>query len=776
MQYNFKESEKKWQEFWEKNKIFAFNSKSKKPVYSIDSPPPYISGKMHIGHAFSYSQQDFIMRFRRMFDGNVFCPFGTDDNGLPTERFVEKINKVKSKSMSRADFIELCLKTLKEQTPDFIQDWKNIGFSADYNIYYSTIDKSTQKISQKSFLDLYNKKEIYKKEFPTLWCIDCQTTVAQAELEDKSLDSTFFTIKFKSNGKDLLIATTRPELIPACVSVFVNPNDNRYKNLIGKKAIIPLFNYEVPIIADESADPNKGTGVLMICSYGDKYDAQSINKYNLVPRVIINPDGTINFDKYKGLKIKEARKAIIEDLKNANLIVEQKPINHVVNIHDKCGTEIEILPTNQWFIKILDKKNKLIEQGRKIKWHPEFMFKRYENWVNGLEWDWSISRDRHFGIPIPVWECEKCNEIILPKENELPIDPLQIERKCPKCKCNAKGEDKVLDTWATSSMTPQIASSLVDGKVKLPFSLRPQAHDIIRTWAFYTIIRAYLAEKKIPWKEIIVSGYVTMGGEKMSKSKDNVIDPLQVLDKYGADALRFWAASSKLGEDLDYQEKDLVTGQKTVVKLWNASLFSLDHLKDFDFKRPKLEIMDKWLLIKLNELVKECTEAFENYEYSVVKSKTENFFWHTFCDYYLEIVKDRIYNPNKRGKEQRKSAQFTLYTSLLTILKLFAPIMPYITEEIYQNYFVKKEKAKSIHISEWPKYNKELGDKKIEKLGDDFINILSKVRQFKTENNKSLKEPINIILEDNKLKETLEDLKAVSNAKIEFGKKFEIKF
>jgi len=770
--YDSKKVEEKLKLFWEKEQIYKFDSKRKGKVYSIDTPPPYISGNMHIGHAYSYSQQDFIARFHRM-NGNVFYPFGTDDNGLPTERYVEKKNNIKSKDMTRSKFIEICLKTLKEMTPIFIKDWINLAISCDYNCYYSTIDKHTQKVSQKSFVDLYNQGDIYQKEFPTLWCCDCQTTIAQAELEDKELPSLFSTLKFSCEKMDLLIATTRPELLGACVAVFVNPADKRYEGLVGKKAKVPLFNNEVPIIADDSAQIDKGTGVLMICSYGDKYDAEAINRHKLVPKIILNQNGTIKEGKYSGLKIKEARKKILEDLKNAGFIVEQKSISHAVNVHDKCGVEIEVLPTKQWFIRILDKKQKLIEQGKKVKWHPEFMFKRYENWVNGLEWDWSISRERHFGIPIPAWVCPKCNQVILPNENELPIDPLEVKKKCVKCNIFANGEEKELDTWATSSLSPQIASSLVDNKIKIPFSLRPQAHDIIRTWAFYTITKSYLHEKEIPWKDIIISGYVTMGGEKMSKSKGNVISPIEVMEKYSADALRFAAAGAKLGEDGDYQEKDLVTGKKLETKLWNASKFVFMNLSGYDGKKPKkLEKIDELFLYKLNELIKSCTEAFENYEYARAKLETERFFWQVFCDNYLEIVKKRIYE-NKKGKE---SAQYALHYSLLALLKLFAPIMPFITEEIYQEYYKKTEGEKSIHLSQWPKAEKIA---KSEEL-DVFMSILTKVRYEKSKAQKSMKAEIVLTLSKEEHKgiiDLLDDMKDVCCAKeIIEGKEFGVEF
>jgi len=778
---DLKQIEEKYRKYWEKEKVYKFNAKSKKQIYSIDTPPPTVSGKMHIGHAFSYAQGDFIARFKRMLGENVFYPFGTDDNGLPTERLVERLNKVKNKEMTREKFVELCLKTIKKISPNFIQDWKNLGMSCDFEVYYSTIDKHSQKLSQKSFIELYNQGEIYEKKFPTLWCPECQTSIAQAELEDKELPSLFSTLKFSCEGKDLLIATTRPELLGACVAVFVNPKDTRYNSLIGKKAKVPLFNHEVPIIGDVSAEIDKGTGILMICSYGDKYDVDAINKNKLTPRVILNKNGTLNFGRYKGMKIKEARKKILKDLEKEGLIVEQKQISHIVNVHDKCGTEIEFLPTNQWFIKILDKKKRLIEQGKKIKWYPEFMQKRYINWVEGLEWDWNISRDRHFGISIPVWKCEECNEIILPKENELPVDPLLIKKKCPKCKKDARPEEKVLDTWATSSLTPQIASNLVGDGIKMPFSLRPQAHDIIRTWAFYTITKSLLHENKIPWKDVMVSGFVRLEGQKMSKSKGNVIEPQAIMEKYGADALRYWAAGSKLGEDLNYQEKDLIAGKKLITKLINASRFVFMNLKDYNPKKPrKLEKIDELFLKELNRVICTTTTRFEEYNYSRAKFNAEEFFWKDFCDNYLEIIKKKVYNGNKKEKE---SAFYTLYYSLLTILKLLAPIMPFITEEIYQTYYKKQEKDKSIHLSDWPKSDiKKCVEKDVKFGANRWIllkNLISKIRQEKTKAQKSMNSEIILTLEKKDkqlLKGVLDDLKAVTNAVEVKEGKFNVKF
>lgn len=768
---DFHEIEERVRKFWEERKIFKTKNLSSKNIFSIDTPPPYISGNMHIGHAFSYSQQDIIIRFMRMRGFNIFYPFGTDDNGLPTERFIEKTNKVKSKKMGRTQFIDLCLDTLKKVTPNHIQDFKNLGISADYEMYYSTIDDKSRKISQKSFIDLYKNGDAYQKDYPTMWCSDCRTSIAQAELEDKEFSSKFFTLRFSVDGKDLLIATTRPELLKACVAVFVNPKDKRYSSIIGKKAKVPLFDFEVPIIADESAQIDKGTGVLMICSYGDKFDVDAIKRHNLAPKTIIDKDGTI-----EGVPVKKFREEILEKLKKANLIKEQKDIRHIVNVHDKCGTPVEFISTNQWFIKILDKKQKFLEQGNKINWHPKFMKKRYDNWVKGLEWDWSISRNRHFGVPIPVWECPKCKEIILPSEEELPVDPLQTEKYCPKCKVKAKPEKMVLDTWATSSLTPQIASSLVGNKIDIPYSLRPQGHDIIRTWAFYTIVKSYLHEGKIPWKDIVISGNVSLGGEKMSKSKGNGVKPQVVLEKYSADALRYWAAGSKLGIDLDYQEKDLVTGMKLVNKIFNASRFVFMNLKNYEVhsQPKKLEKVDELFLDKLNSCVMDVTRSFEKYEYARAKKLVDEFFWNVFTDNYLEIVKKRVYQGEG---EVKLSAQYALYSGLLKILKMYAPIIPFITEEVYQKYYKGKEKDESIHLSRWPSFERnEFEESKWNKL----VEIISKVRQEKSNAKKAMNSKIKLILKDGEfelLEGMIQDLKNVTGAvSIEEGNDLKVEF
>jgi len=780
--YNYKEIEKKWRMFWEKEKIYQFNPIKNKKIYSVDTPPPYSSGKMHIGHAFSYSQQDFVIRYHRMIGDAVYYPFGTDDNGLPTERLVEKLKNVKSTKMSRHEFVQLCEKTIKEKKPDFVEDWKIIGMSCDFSASYSTIDKHCIKTSQKSFIDLFKKDLVYQNTAPTMWCVQCQTAIAQADLEDKEFDSSFNDIQFElENGKKIVVSTTRPELLAACVMVYVNPDDKKNKELIGKDIKVPIFNQKVKIYADESADPNKGSGILMVCSYGDKYDVEALNKRKEKLRIIFTKEGKLNSlaGKYEGLSIIEARKEILKNLEEQSLLINKKLIKHHVNVHERCGTEIEFLTTKQWFVKILENKQKFIEVGKKINWYPEFMRVRYEHWIEGLQWDWCISRQRHFGVPFPVWYCVNCNNVSVADEKDLPVYPFDSKPK-KKCKCGSskfEGEQDVMDTWATSSVTPQIILNWVKDKeyntnIKMyPCSLRPQAHDIIRTWAFYTIVKGIYHNNKHPWKDIVISGHVLdPNGQSMHKSKGNVIEPSKVLEKYSADALRFWAASSKLGDDLRYLEKELETGQKTLTKLWNSFKFVKLSLENYKHKKlKKLEPIDELFLLELNSIVKEYRKNFEIYEYSKSKYAIDNFFWHSFCDYYLEFVKKRIYN-NTNGKE---SAQYTLYTSLFSIIKMFAPIMPFVTEEIYQDFFRKHEKEKSIHLILIQRYNPKMKDTK--ELWQLLIGTISKIRQEKARLNKSLKEEVKTITCDLKLKDFENDIKGVMNVKeIKYGKEFSI--
>lgn len=753
--YDPKEAEPRWQEYWEKNRIFAFNPDSDKDIFSIDTPPPTVSGKMHIGHAFSYSQNDFIARFQRMQGKNVFFPFGTDDNGIATERLMEKKHKIRATSMSRTEFTKLCLDTLDKDRPKFVQDWKNIGMSCDWSLFYSTINEHCRRISQKSFLDLYRMRREYRKDAPALYCPDCQTAVSQVETESVEMDSTFNDIIFKIDGEDVIIATTRPELLPACVAVFFNPDDDRYQKYLGKKAVVPLFGQEVEVKSDKRVDMEKGTGIVMCCTFGDQTDMEWYFAYDLELKVAIGRDGRMTelAGEFKGLKTKQAREAIISKLEDQKLLVAKKPIRHAVNVHERCKKEIEIMHSKQWFIKYLDIKEDMLKWGDQLKWHPRHMKVRYDNWIKGLQWDWLISRQRFHGIPIPVWYCGDCEEVIPADEKMLPVDPQKDAppvQRCPKCKSlNLYPEKDILDTWATSSLTPIITQELLKGKKTYdkvyPMDLRPQAHDIITFWLFNTVVKSNLHNEKNPWRDVVISGHAQdPHGKKMSKSLGNIVEPQKMLEKYSADALRFWAAGSKLGDDLPFQEKDLVTGMKFTTKLWNASKFVLMNIEGYKPKQPTLTEIDKWLLSKLSGIIEKATETFNRYEYSKTKAETEKFFWQVFCDNYLELAKDRIYNPDKYDKEEVESAKFTLYTALLSVLKLMAPIMPYITEEIYNMHFSKIEKQKSIHISEWPK--RIVDEPEAEKTGDFVLEAISAVRRAKSEKQISLKSPVKSLI------------------------------
>lgn len=781
--YNPQEAEQKWISYWAKEKIFAFNPDAEGPVYSIDTPPPTVSGKMHIGHAFSYAQEDIIARYKRLKGFNVFFPFGTDDNGLPTERLVEKLKKVKPQEMNRQEFIKLCQETLKEVRPAYLSDWKRIGMSCDFNIFYTTINEHCQRISQWSLLDLKKKGRLYRKEAPALWCPQCVTAVSQMECKDEEKTSTFNDLVFKTDEKEIIIATTRPELLPACVAVFVHPDDKRYKNLVGKKARVPLFDFEVPIMSDTRADPEKGTGIVMCCTFGDQTDIEWYLAHDLPLKQAIARDGTMTEQagKYKGMSVHAARKAIIKDLKENNLIKKQKSITHAVKVHERCSTEIEIINSKQWFIKYLDLKNKMLEWGDELNWHPDFMKHRYNNWVKGLQWDWLISRQRFFGVPFPIWYCAKCDEPVFASEKQLPVDPLKNKppvSSCPKCKNKSFVPEKdVLDTWATSSMTPQITIKLLPEKhhKKLfPMSLRPQAHDIISFWLFNTIVKSKLHYDQLPWKDAIISGFVLDPyGKKMSKSKGNIIEPQELVKKYHADALRYWAGGCKLGEDVAFQEKELIAGDRFVTKLWNAARFAFIHLRGADLKKlakkEPAEVIDKWVQSKLASTIKSAESYFEKYDYAQAKRVIEQFFWKDFCDNYLELCKNRLYAP--KTPEQKQSAQAVLAKALRAVLTLMAPFTPFITEELYHKYWHVHEGLKSVHHSTWPEQPKKYAG--AEKIGDVIVAVLGAVRKKKSEAKKSMKAPVKKLVIDTEkdVSKALPDLQATINAeKIEKGK------
>ena len=703
-QYDPAEMEPRIQKFWEDEGVFRFQKDSPAPIYSIDTPPRTLSGTIHMGHAMSYSQMEFIARYKRMRGHNVFFPMGFDDNGLATERYVEQKYHVNAKDMSREEFIDLCLKETVIGGNYFRNVWTTLGISCDWTTLYSTIDEHCRRVAQKSFIELYCMGRLERKEDPITWCPLCETAIAQAELEDKTEETFLTTIKFTCNGDVLPIATTRPEFLAACVAVVVHPEDHRYRELPGKTAKVPLFGQKVPIITDDRVDVNFGTGIVMICTFGDKTDVEWWRDYQLETRIIIDKDGTLNEHggAYKGLSLPEAQKKILKDLKETDLITTQETMEHTLNAHERCHTPVEFIIAKQWFVKVMDKKKELIEKGRKINWYPEYMGKRYESWVENLRWDWCISRQRYYGIPFPVWYCKACGKIMLADKKKLPVDPVNDEPPRP-CECGSTAfepEMDVLDTWFTSAHTPQIAArdaesdSMMD--VLFPMSLRSQAHDIIRTWAFYTIVKAMYHHENVPWYNAMISGHgLDEHARGMHASRGNVVLSLDMVEKHSADAVRWWASEAKLGEDLLFKEKDVVKGYRLCVKLWNAAKLVSLHLEG---KPGKVELrdVDRWLLARLDTVIKAATEHFDIYQYGRAKSLIEASFWHDFCDNYLEIVKYRLYG------EKDPNALYTLYYGLFTYLKLLSPYIAHITEEIYQNIYVQWEKEKSIHISNWP--------------------------------------------------------------------------
>ncbi len=769
--YDWKVKEEKWLNYWEKQKLNEFNL-NEKEIYSIDTPPPTVSGNIHLGHIFSYSQTEMIARYKRLKGYNVFYPFGYDDNGLPSERLVEKEQNVKAYQMSRKDFQKLCYETTEKYIKDFTKLFKRMGFSADFNNAYQTISDETIKISQLSFLDLFLHKKVYHKESPSLWCNECLTSIAQAELETKTIDTTFNFITFKTEeGEEFQIATTRPELLPAIVAVFVNPNDEKNKYLIGKKAIVPVVKITVPILGDEKVDMAKGTGIVMNCTFGDQTDIEWWTKYELPYKEIFTDYGVINdsVPTYAGLKIKEAREKIIEDLKSCNVLIKSEQLTHEVYTHERCGKEIEYKVVKQWFIDVMNYKENFIKMGRQIVWHPDFMRIRYEEWVNNIAWDWCISRQRYFGVPFPVWYCQDCGKAIVAREEDLPVNPLE-DQPHRSCTCGCKTyvpERDVMDTWATSSVTP-----LINMKYKRedslesylrPMSLRANAHDIIRTWDFYTIVKSYHHFKEIPWKETMISGFILADkGEKLSKRKSNDrLTPDSLINEFSADVVRYWSASGKLGNDIIFTEETLLRGRKLINKLYNVASFINMHLEDYKEQEfHELEYLDRWIIAEYQKMKNSYIKYLDEYEVGLALNILEKFFWN-FCDNYIEIVKHRLYRPEEFKINARLSGQTTIYLLLYKILQDFSIFFPFITEELYQNIY---NPSISIHQTEFEEINYEFEE--YSKYGECIVDIISQVRGHKTTNQVSLKTPVETLnLEINgelktHLEEALDDFKA----------------
>lgn len=762
--YNAQEKENKWLKYWKENNIYEFK-RGNREIFSIDTPPPTVNGKIHIGHIFSYSQTEMIARYKRLRGYNIFYPFGFDDNGLPSERLVEKEQGKKAHEIGREEFSKLCYKTTDKYEKEFQELFSKIGVSTDWNIHYKTVSPSTIKISQLSFLDLIDKGHCYHKESPALWCNECLTSIAQAELETKTIKTTFNYINFKTkeDNEKFTIATTRPELLPAIVSVFVNPNDEKHKHLIGKTATIPIINTEVPIMGDEKVAIDKGTGIVMCCTFGDQTDIEWWKKYNLPLKYIFTKDGKIKdeISNYGGLKIKEARKQIIEDLQNGGYVVKIEELEHEVQTHERCGKEVEYTVMKQWFIDIMNHKDDFLKIGNEIKWHPEHMHNRYNEWVNNIAWDWCISRQRYFGVPFPIWYCKNCGKPIFAKKEDLPVNPL-VDKPNKPCKCGCNEfipETDVMDTWATSSSTPMINMQYGENNnredILKPMSLRTNASEIIRTWDFYTIVKSFYHFGTRPWDNIMISGFVMADkGQKISKSKGNSkVEPISLINQYSADVIRYWAGTGRLGTDIIFSDETLIRGKKLVNKIWNVSKFIEMHLSDYKDKEfDEYEYIDKWILGKYQEMEKIFIGYLDAFEVGLALNTLEKFFWN-FCDNYIEIVKHRLYRPEEFGTKARYSGQKTIYTLLYKLLQDFSIYFPFITEEIYQEIY---HNTTSIHLTELKPLQFDFENEI--KNGDLIIEIISSARGEKTNNNVSLKTPIkNLTIELNEeLKESIE--------------------
>jgi len=793
--------ESKWNEIWEQGGIYQFDrTKSRDEIFSIDTPPPTVSGSLHVGHVFSYTHTDTIARYQRMSGTEVFYPMGWDDNGLPTERRVQNyfgvrcdptlpydpdferpvdagdekaIKKRGDVNVSRRNFVELCHILTSADEQAFEDLWRQLGLSVDWSMTYATIDEHCQRVAQKAFLRNLERGEAYQTEAPSLWDVTFRTAVAQAELEDREQPSAYHQLKFHSSTDDseIIIDTTRPELLPACVALVAHPDDKRYQDLLGTTVTTPIFDVEVPILGHELADPEKGTGIAMVCTFGDTTDVTWWRELELPVRAIIDRSGRITpnapeaissekgleaFKLMAGKTIFSAKKEIVQLLQEAGEMVgEPRPINHAVKFFEKGDRPLEIVTSRQWYIRNggrdADLNKALIARGDEMKWHPPYMQGRYSNWIEGLNGDWLISRQRFFGVPIPLWyKIDEQGEVlweerIVPDENELPVDPAshvpsgfdETQRNKPG---GFVGEVDIMDTWATSSLTPQIACGWEEDddlfSRTYPMDMRPQGHDIIRTWLFSTAVRSHLEEDTAPWRNCALSGWILdPDRKKMSKSKGNVVTPKGLLDQYGSDAVRYWAANGRPGTDTAFDEGQMKIGRRLAIKILNASKFTLTLASDSKADSGSVSNpLDQALLSKLLNLIETTTLAFDEFDYARALERTEQFFW-SFTDDYVELVKARAYGS--QGAQEAQSAHVTLKITLETLLRLFAPFLPFVTAEVWS-----WSHQDSIHSAPWPTSD-ELSDG-LEKgidigILDAASETLSEVRRAKTEAKRSLK-------------------------------------
>lgn len=788
--YDAASIEERCRALWEETGIYKYDPNAPGEVFSVDTPPPYVSAAhLHVGHAMSYTQAEIVIRYQRMKGKKIYYPMGFDDNGLPTERFVEKTYNINKQKTTRAEFRALCLEETRKGAAQYEELWRSLGLSVDWNLRYSTIDDHCRRTAQRSFLDLYGKGRVYRSNEPVLWDVHFETALAQADLESMARKGKMHDIAFsaKADGSPLVISTTRPELIPACVALYHHPEDERYAHLKGTTAVVPLFEHEVPILTDEAVDPAFGTGLMMVCTFGDGEDVRKWKRDKLATRLVIGPDGKMlpSAGEFAGQTAEIARNNIVGALARAGHHLKSVSVEQNVSIAERSGVPVEFNMAPQWFIRVLDIKPQMLARSAELGWNPEWMKVRLDHWIEGLKYDWNISRQRFYGVPFPVWYCQACGEAILADEASLPVDPLEDPCRlsaCPACGgTDLKGEPDVMDTWMTSSLTPLINANWAGtpgrkGDMSLhPMTVRVQAFEIIRTWLFYTLIKSDAHLDTLPWKDVMISGWgLNEHGKKISKSdlekytdKDgyNRYEPFGVIKKFGADALRFWAAGSHLGQDMRFNEKDVKDGRKLAVKLWNAARFVLMQIEGFDPEAPRPSFADRmpedrWLLTELNRILPGVEAGFEGYNYAVAREAIERFFWATFCDDYLEMVKHRFWKPELYSEEARVSARATLWEALRVILGLYAPFVPFTTEDLYQAIYRPVEGTPSLHITAWPTYEPtrtaDVPEMQV------VMAILRAVRQLRTEARLSQTRALEAVVLD--LRTASDELKGVVNA------------